>query len=274
MSKVLHKSHNLRMVALMRAKVLTKVCVVPRCGRAVYPGLTVCSKHQIARAVRGLAWAEPDVLPFAKRRPYIRVLRTHLTERLRLGTDLSVYTAVRDLASFIRVQCMAEGLQPSDLGRRGLTGVCKVRAILGILARQFGSPEAAALAVLSVACGVTLAAKVESKVQHPLITRACITSSIWLLVSTRPQRFGAHVYRRHRPQIKGPRLQAAVEKLIVKPFVSFLLTAETEQELLSQMLQPDAAVYGFPGYLWKRWYRRLNKSIHTIMNKGAYHHVR
>jgi len=274
MSKVLHKSHNLRMVALMRAKVLTKVCVVPRCGRAVYPGLTVCSKHQIARAVRGLAWAEPDVLPFAKRRPYIRVLRTHLTERLRLGTDLSVYTAVRDLASFIRVQCMAEGLQPSDLGRRGLTGVRKVRAILGILARQFGSPEAAALAVLSVACGVTLAAKVESKVQHPLITRACITSSIWLLVSTRPQRFGAHVYRRHRPQIKGPRLQAAVEKLIVKPFVSFLLTAETEQELLSQMLQPDAAVYGFPGYLWKRWYRRLNKSIHTIMNKGAYHHVR
>lgn len=274
MSKLCSKSHNLKMVALMRSKVVCKLCVVPRCGRPVFPGLTVCSKHQIARAVRGLAWAEPDVLPLGKRRPYIRALRKHLTERLRLGSDLSVYTAVRDLAAFIRGQCMSEGLQPSDLGRRGLTGVRKVRAVLGILARQFGSAEAASLAVLSVACGVTLAAKVESKVEHPLITRACITSSIWLLVSTRPQRFGKYVHRRHRPQIKGPRLQAAVEKLIVRPYASFLLSTKVEEEILTQMMEPNAAVYGFPGYLWKRWYQCLNKSIHTIMEKGAYQHVR
>jgi hypothetical protein len=170
------------------------------------------------------------------------------------------------LESFLERHCTNGTLLPSDLGRRGITGERKCRSILRAIHKRFGgNSELAALAILSTAVGTLLACKLEPKVErHPHFSRAAVTTALWSMVLTPTVTNSVMTYKPHRPKLAGHRLHEAVERLVINKYARWILTKDTEREILKLVIRHKYAALD-----WWTWERNNSKHRHlAITMKG------
>lgn len=249
-------------VRLLRSYILAKTCTIPACGRPPAAGQPYCINHFMTKCARGVAWAERPLLQSA-RRVYVCAARTHLAELHRRG-DITILSAVNELAGYLEGHCYFQTLRPSDLGRRGITGERKCRSILRAIHERFNkNSELAALAILSIGVGTVLACKVEPKVErHAHFSRAAVASALWAAVRLPTVHNSVSSYKPHRPRLAGRKLHEAVEKLVINKYVRWILTEETSKDILKLVIS-----HTYPRLDW--WTRARNNWTRNGRDHGG-----
>jgi hypothetical protein len=150
------------------------------------------------------------------------------------------------LSTWLEFRC-TEPLRISDLGNRGITADRKARAIFRAIKKRFGC-DLAAQAILATLIGVQLAIEIEGETQDTRYLRAMQCSALYSLCPT-PSLKG---YRRKRPVLGGVHLFTAIDRLVTRNYVPFVLTNKAREGVLALVLKK-----GYRASDWGEW-KRIN----------------